>query len=83
MATNFHLNRKQTWKIVGMQNYCEDEEVVINADSYDEEDQSFTFAAKVKDEAPDSVWEGLIVGESGWCIFEMDGEGNVTQEDEE
>lgn len=79
MAKNFHLNYKQMWKTVHMCKYMENEEIVVNSESYEPEDGSFTFAGKVKDEAPDAVWEGLEVEANGWSIFEMDGEGEVSQ----
>lgn len=83
---NFHLNYKQCWTMVHMQKYMVDEDLVVNAESYEPEDGSFSFAGKVKDEAPDAVWEGLKVEANGWSIFEMDNEGNISQngfEDEE
>ena len=41
MAKNFHLNYKQMWKTVHMCKYMENEEIVVNSESYEPEDGSF------------------------------------------
>jgi hypothetical protein len=57
--------------------YTEDCELVINAESYDPEEQSFNFALRLKDEAPDSVWQFAeqMGVQDGWLFLTMDSEG--------
>jgi hypothetical protein len=76
---NFRINRAQAWELVNIAPYCRDEEIVINGESYDEEYESFKFAVQVKDEAPDSVWDGLLVNSDGWSFFGMYRDGKVKQ----
>lgn len=77
---NFKLNYKQVWALSYMTKYLEGEQVTINPESFEPEDNSFQLAGKVKDEAPDAIWEKLIVEPSGWSIFEMDEDGKLTQD---
>jgi hypothetical protein len=74
---NFRINRKQAWELVNIAPYCVDEEIIINGDSYDEEFESFKFAVQVKDSAPDSVWEGLLVNPDGYSFYGMYSDGRV------
>lgn len=79
-AKNFRINRAQAWSIVNIADYCKGEyagEVVINPESFDAETESFRFAVQVKDEAPDSVWESLLVNPNGWSFFGMKYNGEV------
>lgn len=79
---NFRINRAQAWKLVGIADYCKGGyagEIIINGESYDEETESFRFAIQVKDEAPDSIWDGLLVNPDGWSFFGMYYDGKVKQ----
>jgi hypothetical protein len=78
---NFRINRRQAWTLVNIADYVADEEIVINGESYDPEFESFKFAVQVKDEAPDAIWENLLVNADGWSFYGMYADGNIKQLD--
>lgn len=87
---NFRINRAQAWRLSNMLHYSEagDDapitaggECVINPESYRADTESFKFAIQLKDQAPDSVWEGLVYppDTNGWLYFGMYNDGKVKQ----
>lgn len=81
-AKNFPINKVQLFRLSYIAGWCEGGyagEVVINGESYDEEFESFKFAIRVKDEAPNSVWDSLLVNADGWSFFGMYKDGSVKQ----
>lgn len=85
MATNFRLNKAQAWHLSNIGHYAEDEEIVINADSYDSEEETFEFAIMPKEQVPDSVWTDIdpYIRDTGWAFFIMDDTGDIAGLDPE
>jgi hypothetical protein len=77
MSVNFRINKAQAWTLANMGYYAEDEEIVIDAESYDPKAESFVFALQIKDEAPEAVWRGIVVNPNGWSFFTMTASGKV------
>lgn len=85
---NFRMNRQQAWTLSNLAGYCEGDtygEVVINGESYDPEEKTFNFAVKLKDQAPDVIWQkaeqmGL---NNGWLFLTMNKDGSYEPMEEE
>jgi hypothetical protein len=77
MPRGLPINKSQAWTLSNVGHYTEDETVVLDADSYDEELESFDLKAKIKDEAPEAVWRGVQVHPNGWAYFTMWEDGTM------
>lgn len=74
---NFRLNKVQAFKLASVGYYSFTSEVVIDADSYDPDYESFIFAIKVDPErVPDKTWAVLKADRKGWSFFKMHYDGN-------
>jgi hypothetical protein len=71
------INKAQAWTISNVGHYCEDEGVVLDCDSYDDEFESFDLKCKIKDQAPEQVWRGVQVHPNGWAYFTIWEDGTL------
>lgn len=85
MALNFRLNKKQAWKLSNLASYADDLEIIINADSYNPDEETFNFAYSLKDEAPDAVWRAAesIGMRDGYLFLTMQADGSFGAMEEE